>query len=481
MISRNYPRIVISGLSGDSGKTIVTCGLLVSLKNRGLDVAAFKKGPDYIDSAWLSLASGKPARNLDSFMMGYPVVKRSFLNNALEQGINVIEGNRGLFDGMDSKGTHSTAQLADYLQAPLIIVQDITKVTRTAAASLAGCLHFDPKLHIQGVILNRAAGDRHIKVVKEAIEEETGIPVIGAIPKLPDKFILPSRHLGLVMPEELQESSEVLDMLNRIIEENVDISKIISIARTSDLLSKSEPAGKINSDGIKQNDKTVKIGYFRDSSFSFYYPENLELLEKAGAALVPISTEKKLTPDQKVLLEELDAIYIGGGFPEIDLNRLAENAEFNSLIKVLAEDGLPIYAECGGLMYLAQKITWRGREYPLSGILPIEIKMHHKPQGHGYAEALVDKENPFFEEGVVLKGHEFHYSEICTYDPWIKSALSIQRGKGCIKGRDGLIHKNVFAAYIHVHALATPEWVTGMIKAAKTYKDIKNSKIFIRG
>lgn len=481
MISRNHPRIVISGLSGDSGKTIVTCGLLVSLKNRGLDVAAFKKGPDYIDSAWLSLASGKPARNLDSFMMGYPVVKRSFLNNALENGINVIEGNRGLFDGVDSKGTHSTAQLADCLQAPLIIVQDITKVTRTAAASLAGCLHLDPKLHIQGVILNRAAGDRHIKVVKEAIEEETGIPVIGAIPKLPDKFILPSRHLGLVMPEELQESSEVLDLLNRIIEENVDLSKIISIARTSALLSKSEPVGKINPVGIVKNDKKVKIGYFRDNSFSFYYPENLELLEKAGASLVPISTEKKFTPDQKVLLEGLDAIYIGGGFPEIDLNRLSGNAEFNSVIKALAEDGLPIYAECGGLMYLAQKINWRGREYPLSGILPIEIKMHQKPQGHGYAEALVDNENPFFEEGTILKGHEFHYSEIYAYDPWIKSALSIRRGKGSIEGRDGLMYKNVFASYIHVHALATQEWVTGMVKAATTYKDIKNSKIFIRG
>jgi cobyrinic acid a,c-diamide synthase len=481
MISRNYPRIVISGLSGDSGKTIVTCGILVSLKNRGLDVAAFKKGPDYIDSAWLSLASGKPARNLDSFMMGFPAVKRSFLNHALERGINVIEGNRGLFDGMDSKGTHSTAQLAYCLQAPLIIVQDITKVTRTAAASLAGCLHLDPKLHIEGVILNRAAGERHVKVVKEAIEEETGIPVLGAIPKLPDKFILPSRHLGLVMPEELQESSAVMDMLNKIIEENVDLSKIISIAGSSALLQKSEPAGKINQAGVVQNNKKVTIGYFRDNSFSFYYPENLELLEKAGASLVPISTEMKFTPDQKDLLEKLDSIYIGGGFPEIDLSRLSENIELNTAIKALAEDGLPIYAECGGLMYLAQKITWRGREYPLSGILPIEIKMHHKPQGHGYAEALVDAENPFYEEEVVLKGHEFHYSEICSYDPWLKSALSIQRGKGSVEGRDGLMHKNVFATYIHVHALATPEWVTGMIKAANTYKDIKNSKIFIRG
>ena len=381
MISRSYPRIVISGLSGDSGKTIVTCGLLVSLKNRGLDVAAFKKGPDYIDSAWLSLASGKPARNLDSFMMGFPMVRRSFLNKALENGMNIIEGNRGLFDGMDSKGTHSTAQLADYLQAPLIIVQDITKVTRTAAAFIAGCLHLDPKLRIEGVILNRTAGERHIRIVKEAIEGETGIPVIGAIPRLTDKFIMPSRHLGLVMPEELQEKSEILEILNKIIEENVDISKIISIAKASASLSKSEPAGRIHSTGSSPYNKKVKIGYFRDNSFSFYYPENLELLEAKGACLVPISTEDNFTPDQKNLLEELDALYIAGGFPEINLNRLSENTGFNKFIKELAEDGLPIYAECGGLMYLAQNIKWRGGEYPLSGILPIEIKMHDKPCG----------------------------------------------------------------------------------------------------
>ncbi len=481
MISRNCPRIVISGLSGDSGKTIVTCGLLVSLKNRGLDVAAFKKGPDYIDSAWLSLASDKPARNLDSFMMGFPTVKKSFLNHALENGINIIEGNRGLFDGMDSRGTHSTAQLADYLQAPIIIVQDVTKVTRTAAAFIAGCMRLDPKLHIAGVILNRIAGERHLRIVKEAIEDETGVPVIGAIPKLQEKFILPSRHLGLVMPEELQEKSHVLEVLNKVIEENVDISKIISISQKSAPLSKSEPAGRISSVGIIPNDKKVKIGFFRDNSFSFYYPENLELLERAGASLVPISTENKFTPVLKDLLEELDAIYIGGGFPEINLNLLSGNTEFNAAIKILAEDGLPLYAECGGLMYLAQKINWRGREYPLSGILPIEIKMHDKPCGHGYSEALVDKENPFFEEGVILKGHEFHYSEIYNYDPWIKSSLLVTRGTGSIGGRDGLMYKNVFATYIHLHALAAQEWVTGMIKAAKTYKDIKNTKIFIRG
>ena len=204
MNGNNYPRIIVSGLSGDSGKTIVSCGLITSLKNRGFEVSGFKKGPDYIDAAWLSLATGKPARNLDSFMMGFPVIMESFLKNAERNGVNVIEGNRGLFDGVDAKGTHSTAELARLLHSPVIIVQDVSKVTRTAAASILGCLKLDPDIKIEGVILNHTAGGRHIKIVKEAIEGETGIPVLGAIPKLPDRFTFPSRHLGLIMPDELQ-------------------------------------------------------------------------------------------------------------------------------------------------------------------------------------------------------------------------------------------------------------------------------------
>ncbi|HKJ82045.1 MAG TPA: AAA family ATPase, partial [Ignavibacteriaceae bacterium] len=202
MLREYYSRIVIAGLAGDSGKTIVSCGLLSSFKSRGVNVTGFKKGPDYIDAAWLSLASGKPARNLDSFMMGFPEVKNSFLKRADKNGINIIEGNRGLFDGVNNKGTHSTAELASLLKAPVIIVQDISKVTRTAAASILGCVNLDRNINIVGVILNRAASERHSKIAKDAIEGETGIPVLGIIPKLPEKYILPERHLGLIMPEE---------------------------------------------------------------------------------------------------------------------------------------------------------------------------------------------------------------------------------------------------------------------------------------
>ncbi len=484
MNRNNYPRIIISGLSGDSGKTIVSCGLITSLKNRGLEVSAFKKGPDYIDAAWLSLASGKPARNLDSFMMGFPVVKESFLKKADRTGVNIIEGNRGLFDGVDGKGTHSTAELARYLDSPVIIVQDVSKVTRTAAASILGCLNLDPKIKIEGVILNRTAGERHIQIVKEAIEGEAGIPVLGAIPKLPAGLIFPSRHLGLIMPDELEGKTGILSELKSIIEDNVDVSKILELINKAPEIEtpalKGSVKAQILSDTERHKEK-VTIGYFKDNSFSFYYPENLELLEQAGAELIPLSSTIQ---DNSVLIQNpeiLDALYIGGGFPEINLEELAANTQVSLALKTLVEDGLPVYAECGGLMYLADKIIWKEKEYPLAGILPIEIRMHSKPQGHGYVEALVDSDNPFFSKGTFIKGHEFHYSQIYEFTPGIKTSLKILRGKGSIDNRDGLVYKNVFASYIHIHASAAPEWVDGMISSSNKYKKLKNKKMLIEG
>jgi len=471
MKSNNYSRIVISGLSGDSGKTVVSCGLLVCFINRGLQVVGFKKGPDYIDSAWLSFVSGKPARNLDTYLMGFPAVKYSFMKNAVQSGINVIEGNRGLFDGVDTQGTHSTAELAKALKTPVIIVQNISKVTRTAAATILGCMKLDPDLNIAGVILNQVAGERHGKVAKDSIEDITGIPVVGMIPKLSAKFILPSRHLGLITPEEFEEKSNIILDLQNIIEENVDVSKIIELSRNVASIDY-ENEETIKSDYSTKQTK-VKIGYFKDQSFSFYYPENLELLVEAGAELIPIS------PASQADLEDFDALYIGGGFPETNLKSLASNNSMFSALKKLVEDGLPVYAECGGLMYLAEEIQWKGNAYSLSGILPIKIKMFDKPQGHGYSEVVVDSENPFFDLGCNIKGHEFHYSKIIDFNPELKSSLSVLRGSGCFNKRDGLTYKNVFASYLHVHALATPEWIKGMIKCACNYQEQKKTKILI--
>jgi len=472
MRSRNYPRIVIGGLSGDSGKTVLSCGIIAWLKEKGMDVAAFKKGPDYIDAAWLKLASGKPARNLDTYLMGFPKVKNSFLKNAANSDISLVEGNRGLFDGVDSLGTHSTAELAKLLKAPVVIIQNLTKVTRTAAASILGCSHLDPDLNIAGIILNQVAGERHLKVAKEAIEETTGIPVLGSIPKLKNEYVLPSRHLGLITPDEFDGKSSFINDLSKIINDYVDMPAVIRIANESPLLQHE------NFDNTKnefEDQEKVRIGYFKDQSFSFYYPENLEMLIDAGAELIPIS------PIQDTELENLDALYIGGGFPETNLTKLELNRELMQLLKEMAEDGFPIYAECGGLMYLAKDIEWKEKKYSLTNILPISIRMHDKPQGHGYFRAIVDSENPFFSTGRQLNGHEFHYSAIHEFDENIKSVLSVIRGNGIINGRDGLVYKNVFATYLHVHALASPEWVDGMIESAKKFKELKKNKILIEG
>lgn len=462
----NYPRIVVAGISGDSGKTIISCGLIGSFKEMCLAVSAFKKGPDYIDPAWLSLATGKPARNLDTFLMGFDIVKDSFLKYADKDGINVIEGNRGLFDGVDSSGTHSTAELAKLLEAPVVLVLDISKITRTAAAVVLGCVKLDPEVKVGGVILNRAANGRHARIVKDAIESITGLPVFGAIPKLSGSSVLPSRHLGLIMPGELQGSLLFLKEAKHIIEENVDVRAIVEAAKSAPSPKWIRPSfvGKIT-----EGDR-VKIAYFKDESFSFYYPENLEMLEAAGAELIPISPSRGILPD------DLDGVYIGGGFPEMNLASIVSNREMLAAIKEAGENGLPIYAECGGLIYLSRSIEWNGRTYPLSGVLPVTVRMHEKPQGHGYCEATVNSENPFFDVGTTLRGHEFHYSAISDYDPRIRCSLSLSRGVGCFDKRDGLNYKNVFASYMHVHAASTPEWVAGMIRCAAKHREMKKEE-----
>ncbi len=470
MLRGSYPRIVIAGLSGDSGKTVVSCGLLDYLRDRGIAVAAFKKGPDYIDPAWLSLASGKPARNLDTYLMGFSDARQSFVNKAIHDGVNVIEGNRGLFDGVDLNGTHSTAELAKVLQAPIVIVQNVSKVTRTAAAAILGCVELDSEIRVAGVILNRVANERHARVVGDAIEDVTGIPVLGAIPRLSGKSILPSRHLGLITPGEFERSLLFLREAKSIMENNVDIAQILAAAKAAPPLDCEVPN---DDDKIFEQVETVqdkvRIAYFKDESFSFYYPENLEMLEAAGAELIPIS------PARGKLRDDLDALYIGGGFPEMNLTALITNREMISAVKEAAENGLPIYAECGGLIYLARAIVWNGNEYPLSDVLPIKVRMNDEPRGHGYSEAVVDRENPFFKLGAVVKGHEFHYSEIVEHDPAIGTSYSLSRGVGCFDKRDGLTYKNVFASYIHLHAASSPEWVDGMVRCARRYRDSKKA------
>ena len=453
------PRLVVAGLSGGSGKTIVSLGLLLAAQQRELPVRAFKKGPDYIDAAWLGWATGGAVHNLDTFLMGFENVVGSFTLNAVPGGLNLIEGNRGLYDGFDARGTHSTAELAKALRAPVVLVLDATKVTRTSAAMVLGCQRLDPDVNIVGVILNQVSGPRHEQVLREAIEVTCGIPVLGAIPRVLQSSLLPERHLGLVVPEEYSGTKSLRATLEALFKGRLEFERLW---RLSCLAPNLDPAAKTSPD--LPEGKGLKVGYLRDSAFTFYYPENLELLSAAGAKLVPISALSATS-----LPEDIDALYMGGGFPETHGEALSANKPFLASLWRAVDSGLPVYAECGGLMLLARAIVWQAWKYRMAGILPFEVEVCAKPEGHGYTVLSVDTPNPFFPQGLILRGHEFHYSRILPGTDLPNTACAVRRGVGCYHGRDGMIMGNLWASYTHLHALATPEWARGLLNAARRF------------
>jgi len=468
-VKKRYPRILIAGNSGSSGKTLLCMGLLMALRERGRELGVFKKGPDYIDPAWLTWASGFTAHNLDSYLMGFDKVRNSFLKNGVCDGINVIEGNRGLFDGVDEKGTHSSAELSKLLKTPVILVVNVTKMSRTVAAFILGSKLLDPDIDIAGVILNRVGSSRHEGVIRKSIEKYCSAPVVGVIPKIRDPFLLPNRHLGLVTPEEHLSTHVVREKLASIVKRSVDLDRIEEIATTTSPLDVGidEHELKRRADRPRMGGKRVKIAYFYDSAFTFYYPENLEALKDEGAELISVSA---LSNNE--LPSDVDALYIGGGFPETHSKALSNNRSLLTSVREKVERGLPIYAECGGMIYLSRTLLVDHTKYPLAGVLPIDIKMCSVPAGHGYCRVLVDRPNPFFPVGIQLSGHEFHYTSVIREDG-VDTAYKVLRGTGSTNMRDGFVYKNVLAGYMHLHALATPEWAKGLVKAAFMYKDKK--------
>ncbi len=468
-MKHTFPRIVLAGSGGDCGKTMLTLGLLSHWRRQGHHVSGFKKGPDFIDAAWISEAAGSPARNLDVYLMGDSAVYQSFVHHARRSGISVIEGSRGIFDGMDAEGTYSTAELAKLLQAPVILILDATKITRTLAAFVLGCLHLDPQVQIAGVILNRVAGERHENVVRRAIEQNTGVDVLGALPKMSRFDLLPERHLGLVTPEEHGKIKKVCDELSRTVAENVDVARIFEIAHRAPRLAEPEK----NQSGIRKTAAKITIGYFQDSAFTFYYPENLEALAAAGAHLTPVS------PLEDSGLPPLDCLYIGGGFPETHGDLLSRNRSLLRDLKEKVENGLPVYAECGGLIFLSQSLKYGNEIFPMSSVLPFRIEMKSKPCGHGYCEYEIDRENPFFPVGVRIRGHEFHYSTIVNGIEKVATAYRVLRGQGTNNGREGFFYKRTMASYFHVHASSFPAWADCLIDAAKRYRRERKPELLL--
>jgi cobyrinic acid a,c-diamide synthase len=459
-----YSRLVIAALRGGAGKTTLSVGILAALRKRGILTVPFKKGPDYIDAAWLSLAAGQPCHNLDSFLMDRETILSSFLHHAAGADMSLIEGNRGLFDGTDTLGTHSTAEIAKLLAAPVVMIMDCDKVTRTAAAMILGCRILDPGVDIRGVILNRVSGIRHEGILRHTIEEICGLPIMGAVPRMKD-FPFPERNLGLTPPQEHSHIQYALEKAADVAEKYIDLDRILSTAaQASAALKGNTPAVT----RVKSSSSTT-IGVIRDSAFQFYYPENLSSLKDRGVKVIDIS------PLHDTRLSDVDLLYIGGGFPETHAEALAQNERFRTSLCEAADAGLPIYAECGGLMYLGERLSIGEREYPMAGALPVSFAMVEKTQGHGYTIMDVVAENPYFPVGKTLKGHEFHHSRmVCVDEEHIRFAFKMKRGTGVDGIRDGLCNNQILGSYTHIHALGTPEWADALLERAEAYRIAKH-------
>ncbi len=460
----NPPRIIVAALKGGSGKTILSLGLTSAWRGMGHRVAAFKKGPDFIDSGWLSFAAGRPCYNLDPFLMNPEQIVNSLLLNSAGADISVIEGNRGLFDGLDLDGCCSTGELGKIIKSPVVLIVDVTMATRTVAALVMGCQKFDPELRISGVILNRVAGLRQESLAKNAVEQYCGLPVVGAVPKLKQN-IFPERHMGLVPHLESDYAEKAIAWARDIAEKHLDLKALWNLAHEAPPLDH-PPEGKKEESGLVLPESPPRIGVIRDKSFWFYYPENLDQMKKLGAHLVEINSLE----DRE--LPAIDALYIGGGFPETQAQALADNVTFRASLKERIEEGLPVYAECGGLMVLGKALVVDGKEFPMVGALPLSLILEKKPQGHGYTILEVKERNPFYSIGEKLKGHEFHYSKAVLHpSDDTRAVFKVLRGEGIDGQKDGLCRKNMLATYTHIHAGGNPEWARRFLRVAVSSRE----------
>lgn len=454
------PRLMFAAPHGRSGKTTVTMAVLAALRKRGYVVQSFKKGPDFIDPGWLTLASGRPCRTLDCFLMTPSEIRNIFLQAAQGCDMAIIEGAMGLYDGVDVAGSGSCAEIAKILRTPVVLILDTTRMTRSAAAEVLGFMQFDTAVRIAGVILNKVARPRHEEIMRAAIEQYCQIPVLGAVPKNTFQTI-PERHLGLVTAEERQDRLMALEVNAAAANRYIDLAGLLTLAKEAGAMEHALPAPPL------PRSARVRIGVIKDPVFSFYYPENLEALARAGAHLVYFNSIKDTLPD-------CDALYIGGGFPEVFAPQLAANEALRQAVKAAADMGLPIYAECGGLMFLARTLTWQGSTYRMCGVLPGDAVMEETPQGHGYTVMVVERENPFFPVGLVLKGHEFHHSRLVNLPPHVPFCFQVQRGYGITGRADGLVYRNVLATYNHIHAVSYPDWAANFVMATEMFSQKKS-------
>ena len=449
--------VFISAAHKSSGKTTITLGLAAALARRGLAVQPFKKGPDYIDPMWLSLAAGRPCRNLDFHLMTRDEIRASFARHGLAAQISLIEGNKGLYDGLDLHGSNSNAALASMLGSPVVLVIDARGMTRGIAPLILGYQAFDPSIRIAGVILNNLGGSRHEQKLRDVIGHYTGVEVIGAVP-YDDRISIVERHLGLVPSNEAAAADRVVEAVRERIEQHVDMGRLLAIAAGAARFPEPPAAPAPAPAG-----RRLRVGIARDEAFAFYYADDLEAFAEAGAELVPIDMLRAAR------LPQLDALVIGGGFPETRMRELEANEAMRQDVARAIGKGLPVYAECGGLMYLARGISWHGETARMVGALPGDAVMHPRPVGRGYTRLVGSGEAGWWpeapEEGI--PGHEFHYASLDNLAPKLRYAWHVLRGYGVDGARDGIIRHNVLASFCHLRGAGEGGWVRPFVEFAR--------------
>jgi len=428
------PRIVIAGATSGVGKTSITCSIIYALQKHGFSVQPFKVGPDYIDPGYLSSISKNETYNLDAWLMGKNQLLQSFTSNS-KSDISVIEGVMGYYDGFGGDSNFaSTHHVASLTKSPVVLVLDASKTSRSIAATALGFIKFHRISRISGIILNKIGSKKHEFLCRSALEK-TKIPIIGVIPKNP-LLNMPSRHLGLISTLENYNLNKQIKKISKIISKNIDINQIIKIAKNSSDLTKKSKV-------IPKKSKTT-IAVALDTSFNFYYQDNLEALRREGANL------KFFSPVKDKKIPKCDGLYIGGGFPEVLGNALEKNQIMKKSIKKLSEDNLPIYAECGGLMYMTKSILSENKKYKMIGLFDAETKMTKKMRLN-YTKGKIILKTPISEKLHNFRGHEFHYSYLDLVSSDSKFAYTLEIGEGIMKHQDGLIQDNTLASYGHLY------------------------------
>ncbi|HRI17145.1 MAG TPA: cobyrinate a,c-diamide synthase [Burkholderiaceae bacterium] len=453
-------RLLVSATHKSSGKTTVSLGLCAALAGEGSVVQPFKKGPDYIDPMWLARAAGRPCLNLDAYLMDDGALEACFVAGMRGADIALVEGNKGLYDGLALDGSNSNAALAMRLAMPVLLVIDARGMTRGIAPLILGHQAFERGLRIGGVVLNRIGGSRHEAKLRAVIEHYTDVPVLGALHE-DRRLAMVERHLGLVPCAELDDAQARVREIGQIVGTQVDLQRVRELAASAGPFVPRVPVD-VPPPALRAD---LRIGIARDRAFGFYYADDLRALEAAGAKLVPFDTLR-----DAALPPALDGLIIGGGFPEACMAELEANAALRGEIRRAIEAGLPTYAECGGLMYLARSITWRGSTARMVGAIPGDAVMHERPVGRGYVQLAPTGAMPWQTSAAQeLRGHEFHHSSLENLDAGVAFAYRVERGHGVDGRHDGIVLHRMVASYAHLRSAGT-QWAPHFVDYVRSQR-----------